>query len=156
MTKLSDLTLYALYKVFVILTITTLPSNVFSHDTMRAKDLDELSLQDFLDVEIVSVTKKAQKISQAPAKVIVTTAKQIKAHGYFTLGEALTDLAGFQFCNIQGFNSYLFMRGIPNQNNKIMVRIDGIQINELNSGGFYGGEQFNLINVKQIEDKILF
>ena len=30
--------------------------------------------------------------------------------------------------------------------------VDGIQINELNSGGFYAGGQFNLSNVKRIED----
>ena len=29
--------------------------------------------------------------------------------------------------------------------------IDGIQVNELNSGGFYGGGQYNLSNVERIE-----
>jgi len=43
------------------------------------------------------------------------------------------------------------MRGAPSQNNLILVLIDGIQINELNSGGFYGGYQYSLQNVKQIE-----
>lgn len=43
------------------------------------------------------------------------------------------------------------MRGVPQQNNKILLLVDGIQINELNSGGFYAGGQFNLANVERIE-----
>jgi len=43
------------------------------------------------------------------------------------------------------------MRGIPNQNNLVLVMMDGLEINELNSGGFYGGGQYNLANVKRIE-----
>ncbi|MEN8121499.1 MAG: TonB-dependent receptor, partial [Bacteroidota bacterium] len=35
--------------------------------------------------------------------------------------------------------------------NKILILIDGVQINELNSGGFYGGGQYNLANVERIE-----
>ncbi len=79
------------------------------------------------------------------------TAEQIRDNGYFTLEDALADLPGFQFRNILGFNSYLFMRGVPSQNNKILLLVDGVQINELNSGGFYAGGQFNLTNVDRIE-----
>jgi len=63
-------------------------------------------------------------------------------NGYFTLEEALSFLPGFQFRNIQGINSYVFQRGIPNQNNLTLVLVDGMQINELNSGGFYAGGQY--------------
>ena len=48
-------------------------------------------------------------------------------------------------------NSYVFQRGVPSQNNLIVLLVDGIQINELNSGGFYGGGQYNLSNVERIE-----
>jgi outer membrane receptor protein involved in Fe transport len=50
-----------------------------------------------------------------------------------------------------GFNSYVFQRGKPSQNNLILLLIDGIQVNELNSGGFYSGGQYNLENVDRIE-----
>jgi outer membrane receptor for ferrienterochelin and colicins len=120
----------------------------------KEKDLDKvlaLSLTDLLNLRVETVLKQPGTINQVPATVRVITADQIQERGYFTLEDALADLPGFQFRNIQGFNSYVFLRGAPSQNNKILVLVDGIQINELNSGGFYAGGQFNLASVQQIE-----
>ncbi|MCK9426042.1 MAG: hypothetical protein M0Q21_08400 [Ignavibacteriaceae bacterium] len=36
-----------------------------------------------------------------------------------------SDLPGFQFRNIVGFNSYVFMRVAPSQNNLILLLVDG-------------------------------
>ena len=105
----------------------------------------------YFNIDVITATKRAQKAHEVPATIRVITAKQIKERGYFTLEDALADLPGIQFRNIQGFNTYTFIRGTVSQNNKILLLIDGIQINELNSGGFYGGGQFNLSNVKRIE-----
>ena len=115
-------------------------SNIYSYD------LTELS-----NLTVITATKSLQKLSEIPATVRIITAEDIKENAYFTLEDALSDLPGFQFRDIIGFNSYVFQRGIPSQNNKILTLLDGIQINELNSGGFYGGAQYNLSNIRQIE-----
>lgn len=120
----------------------------------QEKDLDELlklSLEELADIQVVSALKKPQGLYEIPAVARVITAAQIRERGYFTLDEALADLPGLQFRNILSLNSYVFMRGVPSQNNKILVLVDGIQINELNSGGFYGGGQYNLAGVERIE-----
>ncbi|MDD8026111.1 MAG: TonB-dependent receptor [Acidobacteriota bacterium] len=120
----------------------------------QEKTLDELlslDMTDLLKLKIVSALKGPETINKVPATVRVITAEQIRDFGYLTLEDALADLPGFQFRNILGFNSYVFMRGVPSQNNKILLLMDGIQINELNSGGFYAGGQFNLANVDRIE-----
>jgi outer membrane cobalamin receptor len=111
----------------------------------------ELNLSELSRLKITSASKVTQKISEVPATVFIVTAKQIKENGYFTLEEALSDLPGFQFRNILGINSYVFQRGIPNQNNLTLLLIDGVQINELNSGGFYAGGLYNLSNIDHIE-----
>jgi len=116
---------------------------------MDVKGLLELDLEEF--VQVVTASKKPQALREVPATVHVITAEKIRENGYLTLEDALADLPGFQFRNILGFNSYVFQRGIPNQNNLMLVLVDGVQINELNSGGFYGGGQFNLANVRMIE-----
>jgi len=116
-----------------------------------AVDPYELNLSELSKLKITSVSKVTQKINEVPSTVFIITAKQIKENGYFTLEEALSELPGFQFRNIQGINSYVFQRGIPNQNNLTLVLIDGVQVNELNSGGFYGGGQYNLTNIERIE-----
>jgi len=120
----------------------------------QQKSIDELmnfSLEELGEVVVTTPSKTLQTIKEIPGTVRVITAQQINERGYLTLEEALADLPGIQFRNICGYNSYVFMRGIPNQNNLILVLIDGVQVNELNSGGFYGGGQYNLANVEQIE-----
>ncbi|HUM30610.1 MAG TPA: TonB-dependent receptor [Thermoanaerobaculia bacterium] len=111
----------------------------------------ELDLTDLMKLEVVTALKEPETLNRVPATVRVITAEDIRSNGYFNLEDVLADLPGFQFRNIVGFNSYSFLRGIPSQNNKILVLVDGIQINELNSGGFYGGAQYNLANVERIE-----
>ena len=115
------------------------------------EELLSYDLADLMAVQVVSASKTREPAREAPATVRVITAEQIKEGGYLTLEEALSGLPGFQFRNISGFNSYVFMRGLPSQNNLILLLVDGVQINELNSGGFYAGAQYNLANVKRIE-----
>lgn len=120
----------------------------------QQSDLDrmlDMSLEELSQVRVVTVLKTPQPLAEVPATVRVITAQQIRKRAYFTLEDALADLPGVQFRNIVGFNSYVFLRGIPSQNNKILVLVDGVPVNELNSGGFYGGAQFNLAAVERIE-----
>jgi len=115
------------------------------------RELLSYDLGKLADVEVVSASKEPEPASEAPATVRVITAAEIRERGCRTLEEALAGLPGFQFRDISGFNSYVFLRGLPSQNNLILLLVDGVQINELNSGGFYGGAQYNLANVKRIE-----
>ncbi len=120
----------------------------------QEKSLDELldlNPSDLLALKVVSVLKNPESIGKVPATVRVITAEDIRDNGYYTLEDALADLPGLQFRNIEGFNSYVFVRGAPGQNNKVLLLVDGIQTNELNSGGFYAGGHFNLTNVDRIE-----
>ncbi len=114
-------------------------------------DLYELSFLELSKIKISSASKVSENINEIQSTVYVVTKEKIKAKGYMSIDEVLAEIPGFQFRNIQGFNSYIFQRGIPNQNNLILLLIDGVQINELNSGGFYGGFQYNLSNVERIE-----
>jgi outer membrane receptor for ferrienterochelin and colicins len=110
-----------------------------------------LGIEDLLNAEFITASKSRQRISEVSANVQIVTAKEMHERGYQSLEDVLADLPGFQFRNISGFNSYVFQRGVPSQNNLILLMIDGVQVNELNSGGFYGGSQYNLSNIEQVE-----
>lgn len=117
-------------------------------------DMDQLlslDMEQLQDIKVVTATKNELKIKDVPSNVRVITDKMIKERGYLSLEDALADLPGMQFRNIQGYNNYTFIRGAPSRNNLILVMVDGVVINEINSGGFYGGNQYNLSNVKRIE-----
>ncbi len=125
--------------------------SAYSRAQKDSIDIYELNLTQLTKIKISSASKVSENINEIPATVYVITGQKIKENGYFTLEEVLSDLPGFQFRNPLGFNSYIFQRGIPNQNNLILLLIDGIQVNELNSGGFYAGGQYNLSNIERIE-----
>jgi outer membrane receptor for ferrienterochelin and colicins len=142
--KVSTLALLFIFSVF---------PNAFPQksDSLKYEDILKMSFTDLMNTKVISASKSIQMVKNVAATVRVITAEQIKERAYLTLEEALADLPDFQFRNIQGFNSYVFMRGATSQNNLILLMIDGVQINELNSGGFYAGGQFNLSDVEQIE-----
>lgn len=114
-------------------------------------DIYDLDFEQLSQLKISTASKVLQKLEEVPSTVFVVTKEEIQNRGYLVFEDLLADLPGFQFRNIQGINTYSFQRGIPNQNNLILVLIDGIQINELNSGGFYGGGQYNLSNIERVE-----
>ena len=146
-TELITLNKYVLF--LLLLLLISIPNETFSQTD--SLDIYNLNLTQLSKLKITSASKVTQNISEVPSSVFVITGAQIKENGYFTLEEALSNLPGFQFRNILGINSYAFQRGIPNQNNLTLVLIDGVQVNELNSGGFYAGGQYNLSNVERIE-----
>ena len=139
------------FYIFSISLLLVIPPVLSTSLSTELDALLKLSLEELTNVQIVSASKIPQRMKEVPATVRVITSEEIKKRGYFTLDEALADLPGMQFRNINGLNSYVFMRGVPSQNNLILVLIDGVQVNELNSGGFYGGAQYNLSNVDRIE-----
>lgn len=142
---------YLSRRIFLLVFAFLLTSaRVFSQENELDKLLN-LNIEELSDIKIISATKILTGINEVPSTVRVITAETIKENGFFTLEDALSILPGFQFRNIEGFNSYVFQRGIPNQNNLTLLLVDGVQINELNSGGFYAGGQFNLDNIQQIE-----
>ena len=83
-------------------------------------DIYDLDFKQLSQVKITSASKAPENIEEIPATIRIVSATEIKEKGYFTLDEALSDLPGFQFRNILSFNSYVFQRGIPNQNNLIL------------------------------------
>jgi len=57
-------------------------------------DLFELSLEELMNVEVITATKQIQKKSEAPAIISIITAEQILQRGYSTVGEAINSLPG--------------------------------------------------------------
>lgn len=53
-----------------------------------------MSLEEILNVEIVSATKTSQKLSEAPAIISVITAQQIRERGYRNVAEAINSIPG--------------------------------------------------------------
>ncbi len=78
---------------------------------LRDVDLFELSLEELMNLEVVSASKKAVKITEAPAIISVITAQQINDAGYQSVAEALQTIPGIDLL-YDGLHSNFGVRGI--------------------------------------------
>lgn len=95
-------------------------------------DLTELSLEQLLDVKVVSASKYEQRTSEAPSAVQIITRDEIRRHGWRTLSDALLTLPGLYLNNDHAYD-YQGARGflIPGDyNTRFLLLIDGQRNND--------------------------
>ncbi|OGU35847.1 MAG: hypothetical protein A2068_06110 [Ignavibacteria bacterium GWB2_35_6b] len=131
---------------------------ISAQDTTSTSQLFDLSLQELLNVKVVTSAKSEQKAWEASAMVVVITQSMIKERGYSDLFDALNSLPYFQ---IQSEHGHWTKGGIVNLrghrsgdsgNNKVLLLVDGIKISDDAEEGLYMGLNSIPLNaVKQIE-----
>ena len=70
--------------------------------TVNADDTTplDLSLQQLLDIEVTSVSKQAEPLSNAAAAIYVITAEEIGRRGFRSIPQALRDVPGLHVAQI--------------------------------------------------------
>lgn len=129
-------------------------SHVFSQqaDTIATQDFFSMSLEELMNVKIVSATKIPEEVSKSPATMFVISEEDIKSRGYHSLEELLEEIPGIEVQrNVTGDNKYLFSINGISGFNKLIILKDGIQINSV-TGSFHAiGPSYSLQNAKQVE-----
>ncbi len=96
-------------------------------------DVASLSLQDLLDIEVISTASKfPQAIKEAPASITIVTADDIRRFGYRTLSEALKSVRGFYSTYDRNY-AYVGVRGFSrpgDYNTRVLLLIDGYRLND--------------------------
>lgn len=109
-------------------------------------DLTELSLEQLLDVEVVSASRVAQKASDAPSAISVLRSEDFRAYGWRTLAEALNSVRGFLTTNGDEY-TFVAVRGFATPgdfNSRLLLMIDGIRSNGNIYDQAYVGQEFPL------------
>lgn len=150
------LNIYFFLKTLFLLVF--LKISITAQDTTDASQLFDLSLEELLNVKVVTSAKSEQKAKEASAMVVVITRKMIQERGYSDLFDALNSLPYFQ---IQSEHGHWTKGGIVNLrghrsgdsgNNKVLLLVDGIKISDDAEEGLYMGlNSIPLHAVKQIE-----
>jgi len=95
------------------------------------KELEWIQAEAFLDLEITTAGKKAEKIREIPASVVVVTRDEIKRYGYTTLEEILENVPGMYMVENYDWTGVknLGVRGFFSEGNcdNIAILINGIK-----------------------------
>ena len=121
-------------------------------DQPPREDLSKLNLEDLMNIEVYSASKRVQSSSDAPSSVTVITADEIQKYGYRSLADVLESVRGFYVTYDRDY-SFVGVRGfgrLGDSNNRLLVLIDGHRINDNVFGQPYLGTEF-LVDVNMIE-----
>jgi len=116
-------------------------------------DLGELSIEDLMQIEVTSASKRSQKLSEIPAAVYVLGNEEIRRSGVQTLPDALRLVPGLHVGNIDGNKWAVTSRGFNSQfANKLLVMIDGRSVyTPLFSGTWWDVQDVVLEDIDRIE-----
>jgi iron complex outermembrane receptor protein len=115
--------------------------------------LKHLSLEELLTMEVTSVSKKEQKLGDAPAAIFVITQQDLARAGVTTIAEALRMVPGLSVSRIDGNKWAISSRGFNGRfADKMLVLIDGRSVyTPLFSGVYWELQDLLLTDVDRIE-----
>jgi iron complex outermembrane receptor protein len=103
-----------------------------------ADDLADLSIDQLLNIEITTASKKEQKLSETPAAAFVLTHDDIMRSSATTLPELLLTVPGVEGGAINSHSAAIGIRGLGGQwSNKLVVLIDGRSVFTRTFSGIY-------------------
>jgi iron complex outermembrane receptor protein len=124
-----------------------------SNDGARARNLSEMSLEELMNVEVTSVSRQSEKMTEAAAAVFVITPDDISRSGATNIPELLRMVPGIQVAHINANTWAITSRGFDSRfSNKLLVLIDGRSVyTPLFSGVYWDVQDVMLEDVERIE-----
>ena len=116
-------------------------------------DLAQLSLEDLMNIEVTSVSKRQQALLDTAGAVYVITQEDIRRSGVNSIPEALRLAPGVQVAQINGYTWAISIRGFNYRYaNQLLVLIDGRAVySPAFSGVFWDLQDTLLEDVDRIE-----
>ena len=128
---------------------------LFSLQTFNAysQELIELSFEELANIQVTSVSKRSESISNAAASIFVITNTDIQRSGATSLPEALRLAPNLQVAQDNARNYAVSARGFGSVfSNKLLVLIDGRTVyTPLYSGVFWDAQDVVLEDIDRIE-----
>ncbi|MGD9211103.1 MAG: TonB-dependent receptor plug domain-containing protein, partial [Desulfobacteraceae bacterium] len=146
---------------FAFIAVVVLVFNISAHQCLAQPDNDNdsleylknLSIEELLQTEVTSVSKRSEQLFDAAAAVFVITQEDIKRSGARSIPEALRMVPGLQVAHINGSTFAITARGFNEWfSNKLLVLIDGRSVyTPLFSGVYWDIQDTVIEDIKRIE-----
>ncbi len=121
--------------------------------TIRVADIADLSIEELGNIQVTSVSRHAERLSDAPASIFVITGEDIRRSGATRLSEALRLAPNLEVARASASSYAISARGFNGTTaDKLLVLIDGrIVYTPLFSGVFWDAQDVMLEDVERIE-----
>jgi iron complex outermembrane recepter protein len=131
----------------LVLTVSAIPAQT------RPRDLTEVSLEDLMNIQVTSVSKKEQRLAKAGAPVYVITQEEIHRSGATNIPDLLRMAPGVNVAQIDANSWAISIRGFNSRYaDKVLVLIDGRSVfSPDTSGVFWDQQDVPLENIERIE-----
>jgi outer membrane receptor for ferrienterochelin and colicins len=141
---------------FILLFICSLIASALHAQNDSAANVDrllDLSLEQLMNIKVITASGFDQKLSEAPSTMNVITARQIQQRGYEQLEDALRDIPGIDLIHLNGYvPTLIYFRGMYGAENlRALLMIDGVPENNIIGSNDMAGPAYNLHNVERIE-----
>jgi iron complex outermembrane receptor protein len=122
-------------------------------DSLSIETLKNLSLEELMDLDVTSVSRREEKLSEAPSAIQVITADDIRRSGASSLPEALRLAGNLHIGQKNSHDWAISARGFNTDlANKLLVLIDGRTVyTPLFSGVFWDRQDYLLEDIERIE-----
>jgi len=144
-----------LSKVLLLTSMATLMNApAFADEAHNANsDSTPLTLEEVMNTQIYSASKRPEKISETAASVYVITAEDIAKSGVTSIPEALRMVPGIDVARTNANTWAISIRGFNTQfSNKLLVLIDGRSVyTPLFSGVYWDSQDYVLDDIDRIE-----
>jgi iron complex outermembrane receptor protein len=119
----------------------------------QTPDLTKKSLEDLMNIEVSSVSKKVQKTSLAATAIFVISREDIRNSGALNIPDLLRMVPGLDVAQIDSGNWAISARGFNGQySNKLLVLIDGRTVySPIFAGVFWDSQNVPLDTIERIE-----
>jgi len=116
-------------------------------------DLTQVSIENLMNMEVTSVSKKEQKLSKVAAAIFVITQEDIRRSGATNIPDLLRMVPGLDVGQINGSTWAIGSRGLNQQfANKLLVMVDGRSVySPTFSGVFWDTLDLPLFDIERIE-----
>ena len=133
----------------IILLAVTLPA----WPQQKPVDITALSLEDLMNIEVTSVSKKEQKLAGAGAAIFVITQEDIVRSGAINIPDVLRMAPGVDVAQIDANHWAISIRGFnASYANKVLLLIDGRSVySDSFSGVFWDQQDVPLEDIDRIE-----
>ncbi len=140
-------------KLFVILLAQGLANAGEINEQADDQVFFEMSLEELMDVEVVSVSKKAEKLTEVSSAVFVISGDDIRRSGVTSIPEALRMAPGVQVARIGTDKWSISIRGFNGRfSNKLLVLMDGRSVyTPLSSGVIWSQQDTFIEDIDRIE-----